>query len=108
MSERIRYRIASQNLWESIQTFDHATNGASYKVLLAKGNDTYKYQVVETGSELIAASGLNVNLQQLKKEARKALAQLGVELSRGTRERKSSQKEQTDLSKNSEELVSNR
>lgn len=88
MSERIRYRQLNDSQMESIQTFEHANNIASYKVLITKKtpeNDANKFQIVETGSELVAASGSNVNYPKLQKEVREALTKLGIELSRGNR-----------------------
>lgn len=100
MSERIRYRKVNDRELVSIQEYSHATNGAVYKVYIEKNVVadmlsetkfyTNRYQVIETGSELVAASGANVKLPALQKEIRTALEKLGIELSRGSRVHKTS------------------
>ncbi len=83
---RIRYVKNADGLFESVKSFNHQTNGASYKVSLNPENK--QWQVIETTTELIAASGRNSSLAKMKIEAKKALGQLGIEFTKDAREPK--------------------
>ncbi len=78
MSERIRYRKVSEFKLESVRSFSHPCNGATYKVHI---NTTEPlWEIVETGCDIVAASGRNVKLPDAQLEIRAALKMLGIVL----------------------------
>jgi hypothetical protein len=92
MSERIRYRKVNDIQVESIQEFEHPTNGAKYKVIITTAQtqpgSLSCFEIFEIGSNLIVNRGGYAKLPALQKEVRTALDKLGILLSKGTRSRK--------------------
>ncbi len=87
MSERIRYRKVSEFKLESVRSFSHPSNGATYKVLI----DTTEplWEIVETGCDIVAASGRNAKLPDAQLEIRAALGALEIVLSTEKRKERS-------------------
>lgn len=85
MSNRIRYRNISDNVLQSVQTFQHATNGGNYIVRMSFPET--KWFILDAVTEAEAASGwfTKKNLAQLA--IRKALKDLGIVLGSETRKR---------------------
>lgn len=81
---RIRYRKTRQEgVLESVQRYQHPTNGARYKVML--NMPEHQWLVVDEQSDLVAASGLRVHPHKMKIDAREALEALGIVVSIDTR-----------------------
>jgi len=79
MSTRIRY--GKDGL--STSKFFHPTNGARYLVKLDTENK--QWMILDDASGLVARSGYQSNLALMKKEAKKALQELGIEFESETR-----------------------
>lgn len=74
---RIRYGKTNQDgLLQSVQKFQHPTNGARFKVLLNLTN--HQWQVVDDVTDTPAATGYHNNNHKMKLDAKKALSQLGI------------------------------
>jgi len=80
MAERIRYKKVKDSLFESVQEFRHLTNGARYIVRLNTGqNFPYtNWFVLDSTTEIIAASGLEDKRFKAQIAARDALTKLGI------------------------------
>jgi hypothetical protein len=79
MSERIRYKKLSETIMESVRVFSHPTNGAQYKIRLNMSEPMW--YVLDANTEIVAASGRNLNKNKAQLEVRNALRELGVEIS---------------------------
>lgn len=78
MSLRVRYTtLAEEGKFQSVKMFQHPTNGARYKVFLNTVDN--EWMVVDDISDITAVSGRDVNLSRMKKAAKQALVELGVE-----------------------------
>lgn len=78
MSLRIRYfDLAEAGKFQSVKMFQHPTNGARYKIFLNTVEN--EWVVVDDVSDIVAASGRNVNLSKMKQAAKEALVQLGCQ-----------------------------
>lgn len=85
MNQRIRYELLSQDVINSVKTFPHPKDGSVYRIQINKADN--RWIIIETGCELIAASGCGVNLRRMKLEVKRALLKLGVEFGKETRKR---------------------
>jgi hypothetical protein len=89
MSSRIRYSKLSDSRLQSVKTFSHPTNGARYKVVLDLAAN--QWLVIEDTTSLLAASGHNNTLHNLKLDAKNALVELGVPFSKESRKKEVTQ-----------------
>ena len=106
MSTRIRYRKTNQEgILESVQRFQHPTETAQrLKVFLNTKEN--KWTVVDDTTDLVQASGHQVNLQRMKIEVKKALGELGIVFSDEKRKGKYNQNVDT-LNEDAREVISN-
>lgn len=84
-SERIRYRVISPEVLDSVQTFNHPTNGAQYKIRLNSLETTW--YILDANTELVAISGYFKTKAKGQIAAKKALEALGVVFENGRRNR---------------------
>lgn len=83
-TERVRYVRVAPNFLQSKRTYCHPTNGAVYKILI--NLEEPLWEIVETGSDIVAASGRHRVSAYAKIEAKRALIELGIDyLTKGTR-----------------------
>ena len=90
MSLRIRYEEKTEGFYQSIKKFQHPTNGARYKIFLNLTDN--EWQVVDDVTDIVSASGRDINLARMKKAAKEALTLLGVEFKSEAGQRKPYQK----------------
>jgi hypothetical protein len=83
MSERIRYREISENVFLSVHVYHHATNGAQYRVVI--NDNTQEWAVIDAHTKIIAIKGEFSNKARAMINIRKALKSLGIQLTTGTR-----------------------
>lgn len=75
-TERIRYVTLSPNQLQSKRTYSHPTNGANYKIQI--NLKEIIWEIVETGSNIVAASGKRNVAAYAKIDAKRALVALGI------------------------------
>lgn len=75
--ERIRYSKKEDGSLVSVQTFQHPSNGASYKSII----EGTGWKIEDTHTKLIADQRVSIIRAISKKEVREALIKLGIVLS---------------------------
>lgn len=74
---RVRYSKTNQNgLLQSVQKFQHPTNGQRFKVLLNTTDN--QWTVIDDVTDIPVVSGHQKDLHRMKAEVKKALATLGI------------------------------